>query len=58
MTNTKQAAQMFQITKKFTTGTLRGLELQEITGVRFELGQLYVPAFGPAYRVIAIKEIS
>lgn len=46
---------MFKITKKFITGTIRDLELEEITSVRFELGQLYVPAFGPSYYVIAIE---
>lgn len=45
---------MYRVTKHFTKGPLKGLEVTETTAVRFEVGKSYQACTGgSAYRVTA-----
>jgi hypothetical protein len=45
---------MFQVSKFFLDGPLKGLTITERTSVRFKVGQVYG---GGRYRVVAVLEL-
>jgi hypothetical protein len=46
---------MFKVTKRFTGGLLKGLEVEETTSVRFNVGEVYQPWGGSPYVVVAVE---
>ena len=50
---------MFKVTKRFTSGLLRGLEIEEVTSVKFEVGFKCKPwRYGPSgYEVVAVEKV-
>ena len=49
---------MYEITKTFTSGLLKGLTIAETTKVEFEVGKTYKPCAGSAsYKIISCKKL-
>lgn len=50
---------MFQVTKRFTSGTFAGTTIEEVTSVEFKVGQVVKPNrwCGPGYVVEKVERL-
>ena len=50
---------MFKVTKKFTSGLLKGITITETTSVEFVVGKNYKPCVGSSrYTVMACEKVA
>ncbi len=49
---------LFEVTKLFTNGSLKGFWVKEVTTVRFVEGKHYKGSYGPDYKVVAVNTAS